>query len=132
MDDSVFTKIIKGELPCHKVYEDELTLALLDIYSPVEAKTLVISKKQVDHFVDLPDEDYLAVWQTVKKVSLRLKEVTGKDRVGVMVEGTDVPHTHIHLIPFDAEEDFLSKSSKSIQDPDHDKLSKIAEKLRFS
>lgn len=131
MQDSIFTKIVKGELPCHRVYEDENTLAFLDIYSSVEGKTLVIPKRQVDQFIDLSDEDYDALWRSVKKVAARLREVTGKDRVGVFVEGVEVPHAHVHLIPFDDGEDLAAKATAK-QEPNHEALEKAAEKLKIS
>ena len=101
MSDSVFTQIIKGEIPCHKVYEDEKTIAFLTISPVREGHTLVVPKVQVDQYLDLPDEDYEALWQSVKKVATRIREVTGKQRVGVVIKGEEVPHTHVHLIPFD-------------------------------
>ena len=64
MEDSIFTKIIKGEVPSHKVYEDEKTLAFMTISPVREGHTLVIPKVQVDQFIDVPDEDYEAVWRT--------------------------------------------------------------------
>lgn len=131
MKDSIFTKIVKGEMPCHKVYEDDLTIAFLDIYSPVEGKTLVITKNQVDQFIDLPDEDYQALWQSVKKVSKRIRDVMDTDRVGVIVEGVEVPHVHVHLIPFNNDQDLRSASPHK-QEPDHQRLEEIAKKLNFS
>src|SRR5688572_12909047 len=68
MVDSVFTKIINGDIPSHKVYEDELVLAFMDINPVQPGMILVIPKKQIDHFTDLPDEDYQAVMAAVKKI----------------------------------------------------------------
>ncbi len=104
MEDSIFTKITKGEIPCHKVYEDELTIAFLDIYPSHYGKILVVSKKQVEQFIDLPEEDYIALWQTVRKVARKLREVTGKNRVAIVIKGVDVPHAHVHLIPINDDE----------------------------
>src|ERR1041385_8079567 len=92
MADSIFTKIIKGEVPSHKIYEDNKTYAFLDIHPKTPGHTLVVPKKQIDQFQDLPDEDYTALMQTVKRVAKRLKEVLGADRVGLEVIGVDVPH----------------------------------------
>lgn len=131
MEDSLFTKIIKGEVPCHKIYEDEHTLAFLDIYPSHEGKTLVISKKQVDQFIDLPDADYAALWATVQKVSLRIREVFGKDRVGVVVKGVEVPHTHVHLIPFNNDENLKADEAVTTE-PDHTELAAIADQLRIA
>jgi histidine triad (HIT) family protein len=106
MADSIFTKIIKGEIPSNKIYEDELTLAFLNIYPDVPGHTLVIPKKQIDHLWDLPAEDYVAVMETAKKVANRMREVLKPERVGVKVVGEEVPHAHVHLIPFNTVEEF--------------------------
>ena len=128
---SVFTKIINGEIPCHKVYEDEHTLAFLDIHPVVEGHTLVVPKAEVEFVWDLSDEQYQALMATVKKVGLRLREVIGKKYVGVMVIGTDVPHTHVHVEAFNQASE-LKKTLEVVQnEPDHDALAKIAERLRF-
>lgn len=100
MEESVFTKIIKGEIPSYKVYEDELTLAFLTNKPMQPGHTLVIPKKQIDQLWDLPDEDYQAVMATAKKVARRMRDVLGVKRIGVKVIGEEVPHAHIHLIPF--------------------------------
>ena len=130
MPDSVFTKIIKGEIPSYKIYEDDKTLAFLDIHPLQEGHTLVISKKQVDHLWDLEDEDYLAVMATCKKVANRLREVYKPERVGVKVVGTDVPHAHVHLFPFSTDNEYHSRQDFNYQ-PGADELSEIAKKLAF-
>lgn len=99
-EDSIFTKIIKGEIPAEKVYEDDKTIAFLDIAPTRYGHTLVVSKKQIDQYIDLPDEDYIALWNTVKKVATKLRKVIGTERIGIVIKGVDVPHTHVHLIPF--------------------------------
>ena len=101
MEESIFMKIIRGEVPAHKVYEDERTLAFLDIFPEVEGHVLVVPKVQVDKFYDLSEEDYEALFTTVKKVARRLEEVFGT-RTLVKIIGTDVAHAHVHLMPFDA------------------------------
>ncbi len=108
-EDSIFTKIIKGEVPAYKLYEDELTIAILTIQPVQPGHTLVISKKQINQFLDLPDEDYRAVWETVRKIGLHIRKLTGKERLGVVVKGIDVPHAHIHLIPFNPGESLKSE-----------------------
>jgi histidine triad (HIT) family protein len=130
MADSIFTKIIKGEIPCHKVYEDDKTLAFLDIHPKQPGHVLVIPKNEVDHIWDLPDSDYLAVMSTTKKVARRLREVLKPERVGIQVEGTGVPHAHVHVFPFNNVEEFLVFRDLS-GEPDHDKLAAMAKKLAF-
>ena len=97
---SVFSKIVAGEIPCYKIYEDEKTLAFLDIAPETPGHTLVIPKVEVDKIYELSDEDYRAVWETVRKVAKRMEEVLGV-RTLMKVIGTDVPHAHVHLMPFD-------------------------------
>lgn len=97
---SVFTKIINGEIPSYKIYEDEKTMAFLDIHPEVWGHTLVVPKNEVDRVYDLPEEDFLAVMKTAKKLSRHFEDITGK-RVVWKVVGTDVPHAHVHLMPFD-------------------------------
>ncbi len=130
MQDSIFTRIIKGEIPCHKIYEDEKTLAFLDIHPIQPGHILVIPKVQIDHLWDLPDKDYQAVMRTCKKVALHLREVLKVARIGVQVIGVDVPHAHVQLIPFDHIEQFRAPQDMETL-PDHPSLSKLAEKLRL-
>ena len=129
MQDSLFTKLIKGEIPSHKVYEDDLTLAFLSIYPSVPGHTLVIPKTQVESLWDLNSEDYLAVMQTAQKVALRLREVLDVERVGEKVIGLDVPHAHLHLVPFTAPAEYYAK--ETTDEPNHAALAVMAERLKF-
>lgn len=130
MQDSVFTKIVKREIPAHLIYEDENTLAFLDIHPSTTGHTLVIPKKQIDHLWDLEDEDYQAVMATAKLVANRLKDVLGVQRVGVKVVGEDVPHAHVHLLPFNTTKEFHAPQDLN-SEPDHTALATLAERLRF-
>lgn len=112
MEETIFTKIIKGEVPAYKLYEDEKTIAFLDINPTRYGHTLVVSKLQIDQYIDLPHEEYVALWLTVKKVAKKLRDTLGKERVGIVIKGIDVPHTHVHLLPFNAGE-HLSKDDAS-------------------
>ena len=128
--DSIFTKIIKGKIPCYKIYEDELTIAFLDIEPTRYGHTLVVSKKQVDQYIDLPEEDYLALWHTVKKVATRLRDVLDTERVGIVIKGVDVPHTHVHLLPFNNGQ-HLSKDADSPK-MTSEEFSELAAKLHIA
>jgi len=97
---SIFTKIINGEIPSYKIYEDEKTLAFLDIHPETKGHVLVVPKLEVDKIYDLPDEDYDALMKTVKKLSKHLEKVLGARTLWKVV-GTDVPHAHVHLEPCD-------------------------------
>lgn len=96
---SLFARIINGEIPSHRVYEDELTFAFLDINPRQEGHTLVVPRRQVDYLFDLPEEDYTALWATCSKVATALKAATGCKRVVVLVVGYEIAHAHVHLIP---------------------------------
>ena len=97
---SVFTKIINGEIPCYKIYEDDKTLAFLDINPETKGHTLVVPKNEVDKIYELPEEDYEALMNTVKKLSQNMEKVLGKRTLWKVI-GTDVPHAHVHLLPYD-------------------------------
>ena len=101
MSDSIFTKIINGEIPCHKIYEDDKVLAFLDISPYTYGHTLVIPKSQTDHLWDLNDELYLYVMKIAKKVAEQQREVLKPKRVGVVVEGFAVLHAHVHVFPME-------------------------------
>lgn len=97
---SIFTKIIQGEIPCYKIYEDNKTFAFLDIHPESKGHVLVIPKKEVDKIYELPDEDYQALMSAVKKLSRHLEKQLDA-RILWKVVGTDVPHAHVHLMPLD-------------------------------
>ena len=126
MSKTVFAKIIEGELPCFKIYEDDKTIAFLDIHPVREGHTLVVSKKQIDHFTDLEDGDYQALFMTVKRVSTVLKKALGVDRIKVSIVGTDVPHTHVHLIPFN---EATGHKADTTYTPTNDDLKLLTERI---
>lgn len=128
MEDSIFTKIIKGELPSHKIYEDDKTFVFLDIHPVTRGHTLVIPKKQVEFLWDLDDEIYRAVMATTKKIALHLREVMAVSYVGVQVVGVDVPHAHVQLIPFNNASEYHRRADMSAE-PDHTDLAVLAEQL---
>lgn len=128
---SIFTKIVNGEIPSHKIYEDDTTLAFLDIFSPVPGHVLVIPKKQVDALWDLDDSDYAAVMETARKVARKQREVLGVSRVGVKVVGVDVPHAHVHLIPFNDVKIYHEAGLKNIE-PDQETLTNMEKTLKLT
>jgi histidine triad (HIT) family protein len=140
MQDSIFTKIIKGEIPCHKVYEDDKTLAFMDIEPLLPGHVLVVPKIQVDQFDDLPDDDYRALFAAVKKVSKRVKEAMKAERAIVVILGFDIPHAHVHVIPANDSLSFLRaqaavldarEKDRTSLEPDHTALAALAKKLAF-
>lgn len=130
MLDSIFTKIIKGEIPCHKIYEDDKTLAFLDIHPVQPGHTLVIPKKQIEFVWDLPEADYQAVMATTLKVARRLREVLDTKYVGERIVGVDVPHAHVQIIPFNTVEELKAPQDMNAE-PNHRVLTEMAKKLAF-
>lgn len=129
MEDSIFTKIIKGDIPSYKIYEDDKTLAFMDIHPVQDGMVLVVPKAQVENFMDLSDEDYVAFWQTVKKVGRQLRQkFPSKKKVAIQVEGLDVPHVHAKLFPFDTAEEFRAMPPTD-KEPDYQFLAELAKKL---
>ena len=130
MSESIFTKIIKGEIPSHKIYEDDKTYSFLDINPTQPGHTLVVPKKAIEFLWDLPDEDYQALMLSAKKIARRIREVLEVKYVGVKVIGEEVPHAHIHLIPFNHASQYFERRPASLE-PDHAALAAMAKKLRF-
>ena len=100
---SIFTRIINGEIPCYKVAESEHFLAFLDINPVAKGHTLVVPKTEVDYLFDMDDDTLADLMLFAKKVAHALDKAIDCKRVGVMVIGTEVPHAHVHLIPFQRE-----------------------------
>ena len=124
---SIFTKIVRGEIPCHKVWEDDDHLAFLDISPLSPGHTLVIPKVERDYLFDLPTHRAEALWRAAHRVAALLKEGTGCARVAVLVLGYEVPHAHIHLIPTESEREVLSPTRAPT---DHAALAALAARLR--
>lgn len=110
---TLFTKIIKGEIPCYKVAETDDFLAFLDINPNAKGHTLCIPKKEVDKLFDLDEGTYNGLMQFSRKVAIALEKAVPCKRVGVSVIGLEVPHVHVHLIPLNSMEDarFVNKTS---------------------
>lgn len=133
MEDSIFTKIIKGQIPCHKIYEDEHTMAFLDISPNEQGHTLLVPKKQVDKIYELDDETYGHMWQIAKKIAIHYEATLGH-RVTFQVVGVDVPHAHIHIIPYNPANHpnhARHAEEKQARTPDHELLARTAEMLRL-
>ncbi|NLJ81947.1 MAG: HIT family protein [Bacteroidales bacterium] len=110
--ETIFTKIIKGEIPCYKIAEDNRFFAFLDINPLAEGHTLVIPKKPIDYIFDLNDEDLADMMVFAKKVALAIKKIIPCQRIGVAVVGLEVPHAHIHLVPINDVYDIDFKKEK--------------------
>ena len=128
---SIFTKIINGEIPCYKVFEDEHTFAFLDINPINIGHTLVIPKIEVDYFLDVPEPYYSAVFNNAKIIANAIHKASGCKRVGTIIAGWDVPHFHYHLIPMNSHEDLdFKKGKKRTEEEMKDILNKILENLK--
>jgi len=124
---SLFTKIINGEIPCHKIAEDEDYLSFLDVRPIKPGHALVIPKKEVDYIFDVEDALLGGMMVFAKKVAKAIEKEIECERIGVMVAGLEVPHAHIHLIPMTRISDLNFAHAKAA---DNDELAEIAEKIR--
>lgn len=125
---SIFSKIVTGEIPCHKIAESEDYLAFLDINPIVKGHTLVIPKMETDYIFDLEDDVIGGLMVFAKKVAKALDQAIPSKRVGVMVVGTEVPHAHVHLLPFQRESDInITKPKMALSQAD---LAEIAASIR--
>ena len=131
MKDTIFTQIINGTIPSHKIYEDDLTYAFLDIHPVQPGHTLVVPKKQVEFLWDLEDADYQAVMATAKKLAQHIRTTLKVPYIGVKVIGVDVPHAHVHLIPFTTTAEYNIHPDMTTE-PDHAALAKIAATLTLN
>jgi histidine triad (HIT) family protein len=124
---TLFTKIIKGEIPCYKIAEDDKYFAFLDINPLKAGHTLVVPKKETDYLFDLEDDQLEGMIVFSKKVAKAIKSAIPCNRIGVAVLGLEIPHAHIHLVPMDSMEDVNFKNPKLRFSPDEFKA--IAAKI---
>lgn len=109
---SIFTKIVRGDIPCHKLAEDEKHLAFLDINPLAKGHALVIPKKETDYIFDVDDSELGELFVFAKKVARAIEKVVPCKRMGITVIGLEVPHTHVHLIPINSLYDMDFKQPK--------------------
>ncbi len=125
---SIFTRIIRGEIPCHKVAEDDHFLAFLDIAPLKVGHTLVIPKVEVDKFFELPPVVLAGIMPFAQGVAKKIASVVPCDRIGVTVLGLEVPHAHVHLIPIDSATDM--EFSRPKLKMNMNELAALAERIR--
>jgi histidine triad (HIT) family protein len=130
---SIFTKIVKGEIPSHKIAEDDNYLAFLDINPLAEGHTLVIPKKEVDYIFDLDDDTLKGMMVFARKVGLAMEQVIECKRIGITVIGLEVPHAHVHLIPINTlyDMDFKQPKLQFSQEELAETAAKIREKVQL-
>jgi len=125
---TLFTKIVNGEIPCHKIAEDDKYFAFLDISPLAMGHTLVIPKAEVNYIFDLEDEVLAGLNLFAKRVAKAIEKSIECKRIGVAVIGLEVPHTHIHLVPLNAIGD-LNFSNPKLS-PSQEELAEVAEQIR--
>lgn len=125
---SIFSKIVRGEIPCHKLAEDDKHLAFLDINPLAKGHALVIPKKETDYIFDVDDSALGELFVFAKKVARAIEKVVSCKRMGITVIGLEVPHTHVHLIPINSlyDMDFKQPKLKFSQE----ELEALAEQIR--
>lgn len=125
---SIFSRIVAGEIPCHKIAENERFLAFLDVFPLVEGHTLVIPKQEVDYFFDLDDETLAEINAFAKGVAAQIKRAVPCKRIGISVIGLEVPHAHVHLIPMNHVSDMNFERPKLVVTQEG--LAALAERIR--
>lgn len=124
----VFCKVLKGEIPCGKVWENRKFLAFLDINPVNPGHFIIIPKHHTDYFYELPDDEYREIFEIAKKLERPLRSATGAKRIGLVVEGFAVPHAHLHLVPLHKSDDIDPCRAKP--GVSHE-MKMIAEKIRL-
>lgn len=124
---TVFTKIINGEIPCHKIAENDTHFAFLDINPIARGHTLVVPKKEIDYLFDLPDPLLADTMVFAKKIAAAIDKALSPIRTGVIVEGLEVPHAHVHLVPIFKETQVVALGHKV--DISEEEMKKIHEKI---
>jgi histidine triad (HIT) family protein len=125
---SIFSKIIEGEIPSYKIAEDEMHYAFLDINPAAKGHTLCIPKREVDYLFDLKPNELSALMQFSQKVAFGIDKALKPIRTGVIVEGMEVPHAHIHLIPIYKESQAFSLGKKV--EVSADEMTKLAKNIQ--
>jgi histidine triad (HIT) family protein len=121
---SIFTKIIKGEIPCYKIAEDADFLAFLDVNPNAKGHTLCVPKQEIDKIFDLEDDLYLGLMQFSKKVAVALEKTIPCNRIGMAVIGLEVPHAHVHLIPLNEMDEMRFKNKVSMNKEEFEALAR--------
>ena len=124
---SIFSRIVKGEIPCHKILEDENYLAFLDVRPINPGHALVITKKEIDYIFDVDDQLLAGLMVFAKKAAKLIKKEIDCKKIGIMVAGLEVPHVHIHLVPIMDVHDLNFAKAKAAAS---EELAKLAEKIR--
>jgi histidine triad (HIT) family protein len=121
---SIFTKIIKGEIPCYKITEDDNFIAFLDVNPNAKGHTLCIPKQEINKIFDIEDDLYIELMQFSKKVAIALEKTVPCKRIGMAVIGLEVPHAHVHLIPLNEMDEIRFQNKVSMTKEEFEALAK--------
>lgn len=121
---SIFTKIIKGEIPCYKITEDDNFIAFLDVNPNAKGHTLCIPKQEINKIFDIEDDLYIGLMQFSKKVAIVLEKTVPCKRIGMAVIGLEVPHAHVHLIPLNEMDEMRFQNKVSMTKEEFEALAK--------
>lgn len=127
MENCIFCKIVRGEIPAVKIWEDEKYIAILDVNPINSGHMLLIPKKHSDYLFDLNDKEYIELMLRAKKIAKILKDKLKPKRIGLTVEGFFIPHVHIHIVPLNKGNELNPERAKP---SNSEELKKIAEKIR--
>jgi histidine triad (HIT) family protein len=121
---TIFIKIIKGEIPCYKIAEDDNFLAFLDVNPNAKGHTLCIPKQEINKIFDIEDDLYLGLMQFSKKIAIALEKTVPCKRVGMAVVGLEVPHAHVHLIPLNEMDEMRFQNKVTLSKDEFEVLAK--------
>ena len=124
---SIFTRIINGEIPCHKIAENDHFFACLDVFPCAKGHTLVVPKQEIDYLFDLSDELYAGLMAFAKQIEPAIRKAVPCKRIGVAVIGLEVPHAHVHLIPMNSLADMNFNQKLK---PSQEELAETAAEIR--
>lgn len=125
---SIFTKIIKGEIPCYKIAEDDNFLAFLDVNPNAKGHTLCIPKQEINKIFDMDEDLYLELMQFSRKIALALEKAIDCKRVGMAVVGLEVPHVHVHLIPLKEMDEMRFQNKVKLEKEEFEEIVKKIQK----
>ena len=121
---SIFTKIIKGEIPCYKIAENDKFLAFLDVNPNAKGHTLCIPKQEINKIFEMEDDLYLGLMQFSKKIAVALEKTVPCKRIGMTVIGLEVPHAHVHLIPLNEMDEMRFQNKVALSKDEFEALAK--------
>lgn len=126
---TLFTKIINGEIPGAIVYEDDRCVAFLDALPQTEGHTLVVPREEISHWIDVPADLLAHLMDVAQCIGAAQKRAFDCERIGVLIQGYEVPHTHVHVWPTNSVADFdMHKRASEMQGPET--LKPVAQRIR--